>query len=115
MQKISRFLPFAAALMLASFAFAQTPQPAVPSVKPPASSAPAKPAAKPAATPSADLLDINSATKEQLDALAGIGAARAEAIINGRPYKGKDELYQKNIIPKSVYEKIKNKIIAKQK
>ena len=63
----------------------------------------------------ANLLDINSASKEQLDALPGIGTARAEAIIKGRPYKGKDDLVNKKIIPKNVYDGIKDKIIAKQK
>lgn len=74
--------------------------------------APAKPAA---ATPAAQLLDINSASKAELDALPGIGSARADAIIKGRPYKGKDELTQKKIIPDNVYAGIKDKIIAKQK
>lgn len=110
MPSISRLFVLVIGFFVAADAFAQAPQPAVPSARPPASAP-----AKPAATPSADLLDINSATKEQLDALPGVGVARAEAIIAGRPYKGKDELYQKNIIPKSVYEKIKDKIIARQK
>lgn len=112
MQRIARLLAFASLSTFVSLALAQTPQPAAPSsVKPPAASTPAKPTA----VPSADLLDINSATKEQLETLTGVGAVRADAIVEGRPYKGKDELYQKNIIPKSVYEKIKDKIIAKQK
>jgi DNA uptake protein ComE-like DNA-binding protein len=62
----------------------------------------------------AALIDINSATKEQLDALPGIGAARADAIIKGRMYKGKDDLVNKKIIPQNVYDGIKDKIIAKQ-
>ena len=61
------------------------------------------------------LIDINSASKADLDGLKGIGSARADAIIKGRPYKGKDELVQKGIIPQSVYDGIKDKIIAKQK
>jgi len=61
------------------------------------------------------LLDINSASKAELDALPGIGAARSDAIIKGRPYKGKDDLVNKKVIPKNVYDGIKDKIIAKQK
>ena len=63
----------------------------------------------------ANLLDINSASKAQLDALPGIGSARADAIIKGRPYKGKDDLVNKKIIPQNVYDGIKDEIIAKQK
>jgi DNA uptake protein ComE-like DNA-binding protein len=75
---------------------------------------PAAPAAtRPAAAP---LIDINSAPKAELVAkLKGVGDARADAIIKGRPYKGKDELYQKNIIPRAVYDGIKDQIIARQK
>jgi DNA uptake protein ComE-like DNA-binding protein len=62
----------------------------------------------------AALIDINSATKDQLDALPGIGAARAEAIIKGRPYNGKDDLLNRGIIPANVYNGIKDRIIARQ-
>jgi hypothetical protein len=68
----------------------------------------------PPAQAEAALLDINSATKAQLDALPGIGAARSEAIIRGRPYNGKDDLVNRNIIPQSVYDGIKDRIIARQ-
>ena len=76
---------------------------------------PGKPATTTAAPSQAGLIDINSASKEQLDALPQIGSARAEAIIKGRPYKAKNELVDRYILPQNVYEAIKDKIIAKQK
>ena len=60
-------------------------------------------------------LDINSASAAELDAIPGLGEKRVAAIIAGRPYKGKDDLVAKKIIPKGVYDKIKDQIIAKQK
>lgn len=61
-----------------------------------------------------ELIDINRAKAEELMALKGIGEARAAAIIKGRPYARKDELVQKKIVPESVYNEIKDRIIAKQ-
>ena len=72
------------------------------------------PAKPPAMAPAAGLIDINTASQAQLEPLKGIGPARAEAIIKGRPYKGKDELVQKKIVPQNVYDDIKEQIIAKQ-
>ena len=73
---------------------------------------PARPAE--AATGTATLLDINSATKADLMKLPGIGEALSQRIIDGRPYRAKNELTQKNIIPEATYTRISDLIIAKQ-
>jgi competence protein ComEA len=65
-------------------------------------------------TPATSLVDINSASADQLDQLKGIGAARADAIIKGRPYKSKDELVRKKILSRSIYNAIKDQIVARQ-
>ena len=95
-------LPFA--LLLALFAFGS------PSIA--QTSKDIKPGSKSAATKSAQL-DINSASKSDLMALPGIGDAYAQTIIAGRPYKRKDELVTRKIIPDALYDRIKGQIIAR--
>jgi DNA uptake protein ComE-like DNA-binding protein len=69
--------------------------------------------AKPAATATAaDKLDINTATADQLKAFPGIGDAYSKRIIDGRPYTAKNQLVSRGVLPESVYNKIKDSIIA---
>ena len=105
-------------LLASAPTMAQSPQPAAKSDKmapPPAAKAAPAAESKMAPAPKAELLDINSASPEALDALPGIGKAYSAAIIKGRPYKGKDDLVSKKILPEKTYDGIKDKIIPKQK
>jgi len=98
-------------LLLAIPAVAQTPSPSKsPAVPPTVQSRPATGVQQPGG-----LVDINSASAEELDKLPGVGPARAKAIIANRPYGGKDDLNNRKIIPPNVYNQIKDKIIARQK
>ena len=110
----------ALSLLLVSPVLAQN---ATPAAKPPSPSVAPATAAPGVTTPpvaqattlSSALIDINTAARDQLDALPQIGTARADAIIKGRPYKSKNELLDRKILPQSAYDAIKNKIVARQK
>ena len=106
LKRLAAALLALALVVPASVAFAQA-------TKAPAKTTQAKPPAK-APTAQADLLDLNSATKEQLQALPGFGEAYADRIIDNRPYKAKNELVSKKVIPEATYNKIKNDIVAHQ-
>ncbi len=101
-------------LLLAMPVAAQTPSP------PKSPSPPAVTTPSPADTPTdksekpGELVDINSASAEELQKLPGVGPVRAKAVIEHRPYHGKDDLTNKKIIPENVYNEIKDKIIARQ-
>jgi DNA uptake protein ComE-like DNA-binding protein len=97
--------------MIANFGYAQAAGTASDSSKTSTTSSKSKKSTS-ASTSKSARLDINTASKEELSQLPGIGDALSQKIIDGRPYNAKNDLVRRKIIPQSTYDGIKDQIIA---
>ena len=112
---MSKFHRIALLLVLIPLLYSQAaPAQAAKPAKPAAATAPAKPTAATTSAASSGMVDINTATADQLKAIPGIGDVYSQKIMDGRPYANKTQLVSKNILPQGVYDKVKDKIIAKK-
>ena len=100
---------------VSTLGIAAAAQPAAPATKTPAPAArttTAAPATKHTIAPK--VVDINTASVDELKALPGVGDAYAQKIVDGRPYKGRNELLDRKIVPADVYSKIRTSVKARQ-
>ncbi|WP_188262247.1 ComEA family DNA-binding protein [Azospirillum tabaci] len=120
---IAAFASVGAMIAVPAFAQSTAPSSSTPSTAPMPQAKPAMPpgtsgstTAPPmgsgSSTAKAKVIDLNTAGKDELQTLPGIGEARSEAIVKNRPYRSKDELVSKKIVPQNVYDDIKGRIAA---